>query len=1160
MVDKLTLPAKENAVQLKINDIIDNSANKDLSNLSSTGNAKFQAPLVSGTNIKTINDTSILGSGNIDIDSLPDQSGQSCKFLTTNGTSASWAEIPAVSGDSADVEAGRNIDIYERYSKASVTSVQQVSNLIPASDHRWVGLIYDGTEYTVIDNKCYASHSEDGINWSQPSLYIDDSDPSIGYHHDAIQGMVYSNNRYVVLGYSYSYTRSSITAGWSSTELDDEFDKIAYGNGKFIIAHLNPSGIGYYSTSTDGSTWSDSVGFDLPEIIGNAGSVGYISNLICDGNRYMITGVAKSGIGIMSTADFEHWNAEEPIGSAYVGCSNFLTITSDGSIYTSQLGGNPWIALDVDGNLGTHYWKLFCKGEGDSFLALDNSGYVALLELSKKKKNISSNQVSIDWYSEGCKSSILNKPIPGANVRFDTILTGGVITSKKQVLNTNQGCSCLAFNGDKFVSLVYETRSGALSAYYSSTSKDGYTWSELHRLPSFSGNLTDMICYNNSFLVLTSKGEMYVSTDGEHWAPQANPIRAYFENVLEEYDNYCHSFTYDGTRLLVLAYGNRLFSFTDGQGWEELENISESAQSESAWDKIFWDGSRYIVSQGLGQYSTAIMTSLDLENWVEQNPAPYSGIFTTVGTCSLILSQSGHIYHSTLDGSNWSELTLSDSLGSNNWFNICYGDNKLIISTNSSLSRYMAVINLQGRNVISANANNSQITLKQGGVTKGDFTLDQSEDEVINLDPGVSKDLEGDGIIITEPTPSSWTQEVLDPNLEVDYHDTAGYGAWVDVAYNGSTYVVLSERGGISTSSDGTNWTQPVQSSSLYGVSESWKSIVYDGTEFIAMSSKNYVSTSIDGSSWSEPSEVSYSFSEGYLGDLVYDGDVLVITYSEIGYTYLSEDGVDWSGQSTNFTPSNAALASDGNNHIVALTPDGYISTASSYEDTSGYKINGWTSPVQVANLVTDDQGNTCEWHSISYNGEKFVALGIPTSDTNNYMVTSTSTNGVTWTPASKVNYNVSRRDWNAFTCTGISSYIAISAGGYVTKYVGGSDSTSISVSSSYTAHSAMPSNTFTNLTLGASGTTYTAPADGWVIWNWWTTASPTSYMHLVNNRTAVGILLVPNQGFAYQQRCYIPVAKGDVFSIAYNNLEAASGTHEKYLRFVYAIGSESEA
>ena len=52
-----------------------------------------QDELVSGTNIKTINNQSILGSGNISITGLPSQSGQSGKFLTTNGTTASWATI-----------------------------------------------------------------------------------------------------------------------------------------------------------------------------------------------------------------------------------------------------------------------------------------------------------------------------------------------------------------------------------------------------------------------------------------------------------------------------------------------------------------------------------------------------------------------------------------------------------------------------------------------------------------------------------------------------------------------------------------------------------------------------------------------------------------------------------------------------------------------------------------------------------------------------------------------------------------------------------------------------------------------------------------------------------------------------------------------------------
>ena len=45
-------------------------ANTDLSNLTATGEAHFQVPLVSGTNIKTINNTSILGSGDIDTNEI----------------------------------------------------------------------------------------------------------------------------------------------------------------------------------------------------------------------------------------------------------------------------------------------------------------------------------------------------------------------------------------------------------------------------------------------------------------------------------------------------------------------------------------------------------------------------------------------------------------------------------------------------------------------------------------------------------------------------------------------------------------------------------------------------------------------------------------------------------------------------------------------------------------------------------------------------------------------------------------------------------------------------------------------------------------------------------------------------------------------------------
>lgn len=44
-------------------------------------------------NLKTVNGTSLLGSGDVTVDSLPSQTGQAGKFLTTDGTDASWASV-----------------------------------------------------------------------------------------------------------------------------------------------------------------------------------------------------------------------------------------------------------------------------------------------------------------------------------------------------------------------------------------------------------------------------------------------------------------------------------------------------------------------------------------------------------------------------------------------------------------------------------------------------------------------------------------------------------------------------------------------------------------------------------------------------------------------------------------------------------------------------------------------------------------------------------------------------------------------------------------------------------------------------------------------------------------------------------------------------------
>lgn len=97
----------------------------------------------------------------------------------------------------------------------------------------------------------------------------------------------------------------------------------------------------------------------------------------------------------------------------------------------------------------------------------------------------------------------------------------------------------------------------------------------------------------------------------------------------------------------------------------------------------------------------------------------------------------------------------------------------------------------------------------------------------------------------------------------------------------------------------------------------------------------------------------------------------------------------------------------------------------------------------------------------------------------------------------------------------------------------------------------AMPSDKYIDVTLGASGTTYTAPANG--------------YYNIAKHAAAAGQfidLVNESNGYwvSYQQynaniiRLAIPIKKGDVLRVDYN----ASGTTD-FFRFIYAVGSESE-
>lgn len=105
----------------------------------------------------------------------------------------------------------------------------------------------------------------------------------------------------------------------------------------------------------------------------------------------------------------------------------------------------------------------------------------------------------------------------------------------------------------------------------------------------------------------------------------------------------------------------------------------------------------------------------------------------------------------------------------------------------------------------------------------------------------------------------------------------------------------------------------------------------------------------------------------------------------------------------------------------------------------------------------------------------------------------------------------------------------------------------------SYIAGMGMPSNKYINLTLGASGSQYTAPANGWYNIARRVNAQA-QYVDLVNNTTGFFVSMQKDTGGMI--RINAPVRKGDILQIDYT---AAGGSYD-FFRFFYAQGSESEA
>lgn len=126
----------------------------------------------------------------------------------------------------------------------------------------------------------------------------------------------------------------------------------------------------------------------------------------------------------------------------------------------------------------------------------------------------------------------------------------------------------------------------------------------------------------------------------------------------------------------------------------------------------------------------------------------------------------------------------------------------------------------------------------------------------------------------------------------------------------------------------------------------------------------------------------------------------------------------------------------------------------------------------------------------------------------------------------------------------------AILDAGNLGSYVDGTTITYTNHKLSATGGAGMPSNKYIDLTLGASGSKYTAPENGWFVFSKKTNGA-NQYVTIANSSTGVSF----SSQYAtseYDTFISVPVKKGDTVNLSYN-----IGGNLRYFRFIYAEGSK---
>ena len=960
----------------------------------------------------------------------PSQTGASGQFLTTNGTTTSWAAALTNALTNGDILVGNSSNVATAVAVSGDATLSNTGVLTIGANAITTSKINAGavtyaklqaeSSTTLLGNPTGSATSPSeitlgtGLAFSGTTLGL-----SSGFGTkwtsrtvptaNSWNGVTYGNGEFVAVSNGGTTSNAIITSpdgiNWTnqSNPVSSQWNAVTYGNGIFVtVRQSGSSTTDDLMTSTDGVTWT-------PRTV--PAPVGY--DAVTYGNGLFIaTGLGSTSNGVLTSPDGINWTARTtPVAnintSITYGNGLFVVLgyggTTSNDLMTSP-DGITWTNRTIP---SANLWHSVTYGNG-LFVAVSQDGTTSTQVMTSPDGitwTARTEPATAGWQSVAYGNGLFTAvAASGSTTRTMTSPDGITWTDQTIPTGTTNAWRSITYANGMFVAMA----SSGTTADQIMTSGVP-TVSTVQNNNMYQGGLTvagsiDLTSLTAGLVQSSASGVLSTIT-----SPVSNTVFGY-----DATDNSSEYFTL-GTGLTYSHSTHTLSASGSGSG----EHIGDSVASGAANEVLFTDGSTTLAQSANFAFTNGTNPILSVgdvlaaghSTTIKLNDSTQTIAFNA-GSSSLTLQSGvstlvGGLRISALGGATGGLATTSTSGGLGTLANVNVPGDVLTIdgSGNPHWAPVGAGVSTLGTWVDQTSANFGSGPASYNSVAYGGGKYVAVG--AYSSDPQAAA-YSTDGVTWTQDSPSGSSGQT-----------------WASVAYGGGKFVAVSTTGHIMTSTDGITWTLQTNPTIT-----SLRGIAYGGGLFVAVgyngsSSTSNVLTSPDGVTWTArtSTEPFLWFAVTYGGGKFVAAAALSGGASGTTATMYSSDGITWSNSGT-FSAAMASISS------IAYGGGVYVATAYAAGGASSieYSTDGaaWTAATTPSSPAI--------WSSVTYGAGVFVAVANNTAGgttVSNDIVT--STDGINWTTMSSPGSVI--RNWTGVTY-GNSMFVAVASDGTTSNQI----------------------------------------------------------------------------------------------------------------------------